>query len=577
MLRHFLEYEKIENVEGFKIQEGIDGEEFDATQHYYDFFKYFGLTIAFYLLFLLLFVIGGSILLKYSILVRTVCLPVNLEYRDKNTEYISKGDIVKPYDAFFDNTLEKKEKLMNEFSVAKPFEFSYDKDGKKSKIYLPLYTTYNYYYDKLLVRADKKDPSGTTSGNSMLLGNVFTLTDDIEGKTGTHMNDNFTGKTMRYAYTLSYLSINWLFSNIFNFLPLWGTILLAFLYAISGVITLIESTVSSDNPGGITNLTGKILSPILTSTFFWTFFIIAICLSVFNTAWAAFKCFVNITNLPGSEQFWWYTSTDLPRNVLFYANNNTTYRSQSGKAIQWAVFCSMIVARYIAGLSFAWICAFLGILVAMAVTFNSISKIFGSAGCFYIDGELKPFTWWNTLIWLLPIFCFTRWSVFIPLLYAIVIIALCVHPPLGGGVFLCLTICIWLFSKKLQELKDSYLKLVYDAYEKNKDIVEKEPIIPTETNSIEPVECRGLKEKIDNGEVVINPAIKNKSKIEERVEKAKLNTVKSSPKTGHISPVDSKDSYDPLDIVAVGLSDALDESGDDTTIGSNESTVAFRQ
>jgi hypothetical protein len=309
---------------------------------------------------------------------------------------------------------------------------------------------------------------------------------------------------------------------------------LAFLYAISGVITLIESTVSSDKPGGITNLSGKILSPILTSTFFWTFFIIALFLSMFNSWWSGLKCFINVSEVDGSYQFWRYQSDKSARNVTTISSSRTSVSSELNIMIQITYLWVSVFIRWFFGFCFGSMCIWIGIFIAMWITFNTISKIFSSSGCFYIDGEYKQFTWWNTIKWLLPIFCFTRWWVFIPLLYAIVIVALCVHPPLGGGVFLCLTVCVFLFRKKLQELKDSYLKMVFDAHDKNKDIVNEKIVLPPSTRNIEPVECKDITEKIKNREIKINPAIKDKSKISERVEESKL--IDNSPPKSSTSP-----------------------------------------
>ena len=177
MLRHFLEYEKIEQditeskIEGMTGIEGDTGKDPSVEGTYSTFFMNFMWMILFYAFYLFLFFVGGSMLLKYCIMLRTSILPVDLNYRNEN--YV--GGVTHParYNNFFGNNILK---LKSEFYPTEFFEIEYNGE----KIHFPLYMSYTKYYDESLVRMNGEfqvfsladDANPETSDDHYRLNNV---------------------------------------------------------------------------------------------------------------------------------------------------------------------------------------------------------------------------------------------------------------------------------------------------------------------------------------------------------------------------------------------------------------------
>jgi hypothetical protein len=199
----------------------------------------------------------------------------------------------------------------------------------------------------------------------------------------------------------------------------------------------------------------------------------------------------------------------------------------------------MVVARCFVGAIIFIICLWVAVIFAIFITLSSYySKIFGSSGCFKIGGEWQQFTLWNTIKWLLPIFCFTRWTMILLLLLPLVIISAFMDQSLPLPVGVCLFVCLLWFRKSIQTLKDSYLKLIGGAQ------AELEKTTPEmETNAASPADDEDMCKHMDDATVDLNKALKQgsqKAKLEKRLQEQKdsssKNPDKSLPVPGPTAP-----------------------------------------
>jgi hypothetical protein len=177
--------------------------------------------------------------------------------------------------------------------------------------------------------------------------------------------------------------------------------------------------------------------------------------------------------------------------------NGNFLEQQNVRIILYSLFNDgMVLARcFVGAILFSIFLWGVAVIFAIFVTFSSYySKIFGSSGCFKIGDEWQQFTLWNTLKWLLPIFCFTRWSMILLLLLPLVIISAFMDKSLPLPVGVCLFVCLLWFRKSIQTLKDSYLKLIGGS---QAELEKTNPEMETNAASQGDEEdmCQGMEEK----------------------------------------------------------------------------------
>jgi len=478
MLRHFLEYEKIEQESKIEGMNTITGEDPDNTTEQdtlVTFCTNFGWMLLFYVCYLLLFFIGGSMLFKLCIMLKSGALPSNLWYRSRRY-----NDLHHPnkYNVFFSNGVEKQ---INNFFSTEFFKVKYEPND----IYFPIYMSYSRFYDNTLVRID-------------IFNRVFTLENDKSIVLNEHYSLNASNGDWKFflnpngfymaVVSMAYCKLNYVL-KFFSRVPFWLFILVALGYSLSSIIPFITD-VSNNNVG--TN-TFRILWCVLMCTFIPSILLISVFTSI--PIWFYYT---------GASLSWRENMDNGTRwNDWSFFNNWRRYTFPTSEVpfvyVLWAfriVFSFAILGFNVIG----WV---VSILFA---TYKTVKNTFDSAGCFQINDKWHEFTWTNTIIYILPIYCFSNTLITLIVIFLpIIVIAYTLNIVYGNYVLICTSLFIlfdFLYLKNLKKIKQSYLDLIYKSFTGRESVANAFPESNTNLANDAPSRqnpCDELGKRINNG------------------------------------------------------------------------------
>ena len=217
MIHQFFDYETVKETvkEGFE-SDTVETDPTEPTEPTKDeedpnsntkLLKDVGLLIVFYILFVAIFMISGSIMFKYIIMTRmgksvvgTISgFPDNLSYRKSSNE---------AYDKFFSGD---KERLIDKEYDCDYFTYNHkDENNEKSKVFLPIKFSYEPYYNNWLYRHDF---------NTGIPGTVYSLDADMDISAGEgEVNPNILSNTFPInwfwtTFTTIFTTTNNIFAN----------------------------------------------------------------------------------------------------------------------------------------------------------------------------------------------------------------------------------------------------------------------------------------------------------------------------------------------------------------------------
>lgn len=501
-IRHFLEYEPI--AENTVIQEGVDEKVITDSggtrDDYIIFLKNFFWMILFYVMFLFLFFVGGSIMLKYVILCRAQAYPISFDYRDKT----------KPntYNKFFGVEKGKEEKLKNAFFPSKTIEIIYeDEDNKKTNIFFPIFLNYNKYYEDYFYNI-RQDTSPPADGAKKVV--LRTYDDDkrdikSDAPESFQIKESPTSKWGHIGFYMSMIaysniSLNYCLFNIFSTISPIAILFLVFLFCISGVSSAIEDILNKTYQKN-TSLTTKILVPILTCSgipLLWLLGIFCVLFQSVANIPQFFLCNTTTTTalqdtygLPDNvtHENWNYETTMKYYTLAFMPFVGGILNGRFGKGdgtsagsfftSLWYVFFGIIICG---GISFGirvGLFIFIGLCYLLYGIICLMGKIlwntFQTDGCFKFDDQWHHLNFLNTMRYILPIFFFTyctnKWLFlilfFVLFLSPLIIISFLIQKELGVFVIISLFVVLFLKRSTLFELHRTYinaLKAGYDFY-----------------------------------------------------------------------------------------------------------------
>jgi len=431
MIHQFFEYEKIkeafDTVEN-EIQTAEDKTEVeipipDDTNT--KLLKDVGLLVVFYILFVFIFMITGSVVFKYIIMTRfgmsTIAgrlqgFPTSLDYRyPGNFEY-------KKFFSGGEESLLQKKYLCDYFTYT-------DED---KKVFLPINFSYSPYYNNWLYRhnfstgvpgcvysldADMKKSPGSGEINSAPLSNTFPI--------------NWFWPT----FTTVFIGMN----NIFTFIPEIYIIIIVLLLALYNTISFAYTAADKNiYPSGI-----------------------SIFLSIINCFFVLFQIPVSILSF--SSLFWSF-------NLLFYYDvddDGIKHRIINQPKLFrydwmnfWAKFWLLVALYSCLGV---WLFINFFMVVTQFLPFVMMVMIFictfcRSYGNYKYNNEIRDLSFVNILTEVFPIYCSTNRYIIFFMLIAFVLMATAINPSIGGTAFACMFFGSFVFYKYINNMIKNILE-----------------------------------------------------------------------------------------------------------------------
>ena len=421
------------------------------------------LLIKFYLLFILFFMVSGSIMFKYIIMTR-MCksivgkipgFPDNLNYRVKDDEN---------YDNFFSGGEEALNGVYHDCGY-----FTYPNgDEKDQSLQIPIELSFDPYYNNWLYRND------FTTG---IPGVIYSLDNDksINPIENVGPISDFLINIINSfwkTFTTIFIGMNNIFSKGISAL---FAILFVLLMAMSNASSLATKEVEGGGSTSIFSIIKNSLSP-LTLLFYFPIFI----LSFSALFWG-----INIIN---------YYEDD--RMHLYFSDYDFVSEDTFGSFwINWIVRGILIFIMFIYFLG--WLAFIGGLIMSQVLPFFMFSLFIICIFCktygkYTYNGFKKDLTFSNIIIELLPIYCFTnRWIIFFMLL-AFVLIATAINPTIGIIVFICMFFGSFIFYGSIGKMIKNILSKMTSIKTPNEIIETPKPVKKVKpTESVKLVEPMG--------------------------------------------------------------------------------------
>ena len=412
-----------------------------------------GLLVVFYILFVIIFMVSGSIMFKYIIMTRLgksifgyiPGLPDNLSYRKKSSE---------DYNKFFAGD---KEALLNKEYECDYFSYTRkDEKNEKLKIFIPIIFSYKPYYNDWLYRHDF---------NTGIPGTIYSLDADMDKSSGEGeidpilLSNRFPINWFWSSFTTVFTTTNNIFTNC---ITASVAIIIVLLLALSNTISMVSTVVNQNiYPSGFT---------ILTSIFHS--FSILIYIPIFVSSFASLFWSVNLVNFYEADK-------QMHLRFLRYTFFENFWLNLLTKIF---AICT-VFACLIAWLWFNFFLIATQFLPTVFMVMFFICVLGNTNGKYIYNDETKDLTFSNILLELFPIYCFTnRWIIFF-MLFAFVLLASAINPTIGAVTFACMFFGIIIFYTSIKKMIQNILsRLTPKTLDTPLEINEEDNLSPVESD-----------------------------------------------------------------------------------------------
>lgn len=440
MIHQFFDYETIK--EGFSFTESPDTPDTPAetptetpepskpepASDNTKLLKDVGLLIVFYILFVIIFMISGSVIFKYIIMTRmgksvVGCIPGfpdDLNYRKKSSEF---------YNKFFAGG---KEALINKEYQCHYFKYiRKDEKNEKTKVYIPITFSYKPYYNNWLYRDDF---------NTGIPGTIYSLDADMDRSTEEGevnpmlLSNSFPINWFWSSFTTVFTCTNTIFTN--GMYPSIAIIIVLFL-SLSNTISMASTTINQNTYPSVFTILSSIVH-----SFSFLIYIPVLVFSFASLFWS-----INLVN--------YYEEGDKQMHLRFlrFVFFDNFWFNLGAKII---AICA-IFACLILWLWFNFIIVFGQFLPFVFTVMFFICILSNSYGKYTYNNETKDLNFSNILLELFPIYCATnRWIIFF-MLFAFVLLASAINPTIGAITFFCMFFGILIFYTSIKKMIQSIL------------------------------------------------------------------------------------------------------------------------
>ena len=429
MIHQFFDYETVkEGFESVETPDAADATDETATDETATdnsdntkLLKDVGFLVVFYILFVFIFMISGTIIFKYIIMTRLGesiigCIPgfpVNLSYRKNNSEF---------YDNFFSDD---KEILLDKEYPCDYFTYTRKDEKNETKVFLPINFSYNPYYNDWLYRYDF---------NTGIPGTNYSLDADRNKSFGIgEVDPNILSNTFPInwfwpTFTSIFIGMNNIFTN--GVAPSVAVIFILLL-ALSSTISMVTTTIDQNIYPSAYSILSSILNPISMLIYFPIFI-----LSFTSLFWS-----INLVNFYEDDK----RMHLMFLNYVFFQN----FWFNLGAKIMaiCAVFACLVAWLWIN--IFLIFSQFLPLFMTAMFFICIFSRAYGS---YTYNNQTKKLDFYNILTEIFPIYCCTNMWIIFFMLFAFVLLASAINPTIGAITFVCMFFGILIFYTSIKNM-----------------------------------------------------------------------------------------------------------------------------